>query len=389
MRDLTSISNYIGGSNEMKVLFLTNIPSPYRVDFFNELGKLCELSVLFERRKASDRDGKWKAFKSEYFKEIFLKGIAIGNDSGICPSIIRYLKDKQYDVIVIGGYSTPTGMLAIEYLRLKRIPYILNCDGGMIKNDKGLKLIIKKHFISKASAWLSTGKKTSEYLLHYGATKEEIYTYPFTSLKNEDIITQIINKDEKQRLRNRLNIKEDKIIISAGQFIHRKGYDVLLNGCKNIEKSIGIYIIGGNPTEEYLQLKKNFNLKNVYFVGFKTKIELKEYYMAADLFVLPTREDVWGLVINEAMAYGLPVITTDKCIAGLELVKNHENGFIVPVDDEKKLADKMNIILSDDELRGKMAQSSLYKIREYTIENMANKHMEIFESIIDKNLYSD
>lgn len=54
--------------------------------------------------------------------------------------------------------------------------------------------------------------------------------------------------------------------------------------------------------------------------------------MAADIFVHPTREDIWGLVVNEAMAKGLPVITTDRCVAGLELIKNESVGRIVPVE---------------------------------------------------------
>ena len=79
------------------------------------------------------------------------------------------------------------------------------------------------------------------------------------------------------------------------------------------------------------------NLNNVHFIDFKNKDTLKEYYHVADVFVLPTREDIWGLVINEALAYGLPVITTDKCMAGLEMIENGKNGYIIPVNDVKKI----------------------------------------------------
>lgn len=366
----------------MKILFLTNIPAPYRVDFFNELGKLCDLTVLYERKQADDRDKKWQSKRAEHFKEVFLKGKTFGSDSAICFSVLKYLKANIYDLIIIGGYSTPTGMLAIKYLKTKNIPFVLNSDGGIIKNDTVFKKWVKKYFISSASAWLSTGEKTTEYLLHYGARKENIYIYPFTSLKNSDLLTDILSKDRKEKIKSKLNIKEDKVVISVGQFIKRKGYDILLKACKNIDRNVGMYIIGGEPTEEYLQLKKNLNLENVHFVGFKTKDELKEYYMVADLFVLPTREDIWGLVINEAMAYGLPVITTDRCVAGLELVKDYENGFIVPVEETKPLTEKMNLILSDDIMRVNMAKRSLDKIRGYTIEIMAKRHIDIFNKII-------
>ena len=104
--------------------------------------------------------------------------------------------------------------------------------------------------------------------------------------------------------------------------------------------------------------------------------------MASDLFVLPTRKDVWGLVINEAMCYGLPVITTDKCVSGLELVKDYENGFITPVNDSKNLAEKIRKVMKDNELSAKMSKNNLIKIKKYTIENMAKETMEILESIL-------
>ncbi|MFZ7942501.1 glycosyltransferase family 4 protein [Neobacillus sp. 19] len=368
----------------MKVLFLTNIPSPYRVDFFNELGKNFELTVLYERKQAKDRDEKWEADKPKNFREVFLKGIKVGNESGICFSVINFLKNKQYDQIIVGGYSTPTGMLAIEYLHLNRISFFLSSDGGIIKKDYCLKRLVKRHFISKASAWLSTGQKTTEYLCYYGADANRVYKYPFTSIKDRDILKGVPSVSEKSKVRRRLGIKEKKVIISVGQFIYRKGYDVLLNSSRILEKDIGIYIIGGEPTEEYMKIKKEFDLTNVHFVGFKTKVELMEYYKAADLFVLPTREDIWGLVINEAMANGLPIITTDNCIAGLELIEDYENGFIVPVNDHEKLANRIIDVLDNNELKYKMSENNIKKIKNFTIENMAKSHLEVIDKHFSK-----
>lgn len=365
----------------MKVLFLTNIPSPYRVDFFNELGKQSELTVLYELERASDRDERWKANKSNNFGEIFLRGKKVGTDSAICFSVLKYLKDKSYDIIVIGGYSTPTGMLAIEFLKFIKRPFILNVDGGIIKNDSKLKYRIKKHFIKSASYWLSTGRNTTNYLLNYGAKEEKIFVYPFTSIKQSDILKSILSKEEKKEIKYKLGIKEEKVVISVGQFIHRKGYDVLLKSCKNIDDKIGVYIIGGKPTDEYLKLKEELNLTNVYFIDFKTKEEIKEYYKAADLFVLPTREDIWGLVINEAMACGLPVITTNKCVAGKELINDKENGFIVPIENKLAIVDAINNIISNNDKARKISKNNIEKIKGYTIEQMAKEHIQIFNKI--------
>lgn len=126
-----------------------------------------------------------------------------------------------------------------------------------------------------------------------------------------------------------------------GQCIHRKGFDLLINAARCLEGNVGIYIVGGEPTNSYIKLKQSLKLDSVYFAGFKTKDELSQYYDAADLFAHPTREDIWGLVINEAMAYG-SVISTNRCIAATELIGPDQDGAIFPADDYKRLEKAIN-----------------------------------------------
>lgn len=367
----------------LKVLFITNIPSPYRVDFFNELGKICDLTVLFERQNAPDREITWLSNKRINFKEEYLKGKKFGVASVLYLGVSKWFHRGMFDIFIVGGYSTPTGMLAVEILRLRKIPFILNADGGIIRDDNKFKFLLKKHFIKAAKHYLSSGKMTSEYLKYYGASSNEIYEYPFSSLHQSDILENLLPHPEKNTYKKQLSINEKKMVLSVGQFIYRKGFDVLLEACSKLSRGYGVYIIGGGPTKEYLDLKEKYGLENVHFVGFKSKCELSEYYKVADLFVLPTREDIWGLVVNEAMAFGLPVITTDRCIAGLELIKDYENGFIVPVERADILAKRIEEVLSNEQLAIRMGKTSLKKIRPYTIENMVRQHINIFKKILD------
>lgn len=373
----------MGGYFIMKVLFLTNIPSPYRVIFFNELGKSCDLTVAFEGHFATDRNSTWQSEKAQNFKFVFLKSFRLGADKFLSFGIIGLLKQK-WDNIIISGYSTPTDMLAIEYMHLKKIPFYLEADGGIIRQDSKLKFWLKKHFITAANGCFSSGKETTKYLVHYGANPLKIYEYPFTSLQEGDILKVVPPSEQKQILRKELKIGANKILISVGQFIHRKGYDILLKAAVNLPKDIGIYIIGDEPTEKFINWKANKKLNQIHFVGFQSKEELKKWYRAADVFVLPTREDIWGLVINEAMAQGLPVITTDKCIAGLELVKNGENGYIIPTENSKALAEAITKIFSQDYRA--MGQKSLELICPYTIQNMVNAHKQV---LLGENSYVD
>ena len=390
----------------MKVLFLANIPSPYRVDFFNELGKLCELTVTYEGQTAIDRNSAWRHAESLHYEEVFLKGVRTGSDNFLCPGVISVIR-RGWDRIIVGGYSTPTSMLAIEYMRLFRIKFCTQADGGFIKNDTGMKYRIKRHFISAGTWWLSTGRVTTDYLVHYGADRERCYEYPFTSICNKDLLfnstpKERINTDadedgsfisSKQVQKKLLGIKEEKMILSVGRFSfntwYRKGYDVLLRTAEglrasnkaNEDASIGIYIVGDEPTEDFLNWKERENLSNVHFIGFKGKEELSQYYRAADLFVLMTREDVWGLVINEAMAMGLPIITTNMCGAGLELVRENENGFIIPVNDAEALVEKIRFFMDHPEKMEEFGKRSLEIISDYTIERMASRHIEILQEV--------
>lgn len=368
----------------MKVLFLTNIPSPYRIEFFKELGKLCDLTVIFEKGVSDERDSSWSKYDFEGFNGIILKGIKTSVDMAFCPSIIKYLSLKKFDRIIVANVASFTGMFAIQYMKMFNIPYFIEGDGAFAKSGMGFKEKVKAYFIKGAEGYFSTSQMHDEYYLTYGAKKSKIHRYPFTSLKNDDILEQIPTKEEKILYRKELGMTEEYIILTVGQFIYRKGFDVLLSAAERLPGNIGIYFVGGEPTDEYLSVKNEKKLTNVHFIGFKNKEELKKFYIAADLFVLPTREDIWGLVINEAMACGLPVITTDKCIAGLELIEQGNNGYIMPVNDDEILSDRISEIFEDEDLKKKMAQRSLEVIGGYTFLQMAWKHIEILEKQSDK-----
>ena len=388
----------------MNVLFLTNIPSPYRMDFFNELGKICNLTVTFEGHDATDRDEKWQGSSTKHFEAFFLKGIRFSAGTFFCPGILFVLK-KKWDVIIVSGYASPTAMLAIEYLKFWKIPFYIEVDGGIIQHDSKMKYLVKRHFLSSAEGWFSSGKATTKYLVHYGAKPKKCYHYPFTSLKRKDLSSALcvsqddseikamavarkrmvqeddfeqfcrLRKELKETFRRKMQIPENKMILFVGQFIYRKGIDLILELAKKMNSSIGIYLVGGKPTMEMQQAAA---LKtNVHFVGFKTKNELAEYYKAADVFFMPTREDIWGLVINEAMSYGLPIVTTDHCVAGVTLLTKSQ---IARNEDLDEMQMKLQEMLEED-VGDKVGFENLKRITPYTVEKMARLHIKVLDGL--------
>ena len=353
----------------MKVLFLTNLPAQYRVDFFNEFGKTCDLTVVFEAEKTSERDDLWHSHEFNNFTGKYLSHKF---------EIVKYLNPKKYDVIICSNFSDVVGMIAITYMKTRKINYYLESDGGISKNDSTLKRLVKTFLISGAEGYFCTGEEHKKYYLAYGAVDSKIIPYPFSSVHSSDILDSVVAKEEKKVLKEKLGVTEGKMVLAVGQFIYRKGFDILLNATPNISGDIGVYIVGGEPTVEYLNLAKKLNISNIHFVGYKDKDSLAEYYKAADLFVLPTREDIWGLVINEAMAYALPIITTTKCLAGTELVHSGKNGFLIESENAIDLSEKINFAFSDMEKLVEMSKESLEIVSNYTIETMAKAHSKYF-----------
>lgn len=356
-----------------KVLFISNVPVPYRMEFFRELAKQISLTVVFEAKS-----GKFQYnydLNSTGFDIVYLQENSKKNTSW--PKLSEEL-NKDYDYIIVGGIATKMAILAIIYMQIKQIPYFIEVDGAICKKDSYLKKCLKTFLVRPASGYFSSSKESDAYLEKYGALENKIFRYAFTSVKRDNIISEFLSEKSIKKVKADLNLDIGlPVVLCVGRFIYRKGIDVLLNAWKRVNGKYQLIIIGGIPGKEYEDLVRNLKLERVLFLDFMTKEELDKFYKIADVFVLPTREEVWGLVINEAMAFGKPIITTDNCVAGKELVKDGYNGFIVPVNDENKLAEYIEKILSNDQIREKMRWNSIEVIKRYTIEQMVEDHLEV------------
>lgn len=360
-----------------KVLFITNIPSPYRIDFWNELGKFVNLTVWFEATNEKNREWNVNGL-GENFKYEFLEGRTFGLDLHINYNIIKKLNNEKFDVYIMGGYSTPTEMIAIQWFRMNRIKFILNSDGGFIKDDKKITKMIKKYFISSADKWLSSGSNCTKYLMHYGANENYIYEYPFSSVSYPLEELSVIDKNEKDIIKLKENLNKI-VLLCVSRFDEMKGIDVLIKSFQKINNNeITLLIIGGGPMKsKYMDYIKSNNISNIVIKDFIQKEELIKFYKISDIFILPTKYDVWGLVVNEAMNFGLPIITTEMCGCSYDLINNGENGYIIKSEDQEELTSKMEILIKDEIKRKEFGKKSLQIIESYNIKNMVTKHLDL------------
>ncbi len=360
-----------------KILILTIYPAPYRAELYKYFFKNYDVDLFFEKNFGDGRDKSWFTIGDYEFIDT-KKGKAAYNRA------IRNL--KNYELIVIYEYSSKIATKLISRCKKQKVPYVINCDGVILPHKKNiLKDLIKKFLLSKATAYMASGQHAKEYFLRYGADENKIYFHNFSTLHKEDILSNPIDDEDKKVIRQKLGLPLDKkLAIAVGRFIPLKRYDFLLRAWKAIDDDCCLLLIGGGEEySKYQQIIKEHGLKNVIIENFHPPKELYEYFKASDVFIHPTSYDVWGLVVNEAMSVGLPVVVSANCIAGLELVKDGKNGYLFTMGKEEEGISKLKEILWDNDLRRAMSKESISTIRNYTVEEMAKAQMQVFEKILE------
>ena len=361
-----------------KLLIIGEFPAPYRVEVFAGIARKWNSKIYFEIEQDAQRTKEWLSRIAVDCEMLSTKKgkKQFWND-------VKFIKD--YDAAIIYNNSLKYSILLELICKIKRIPFFLNCDGcNDIEESNPLKQAAKHFLMRGAARYFAGGQSAARYFEYYGADKERIHLHNFTSLHEEDINKRLLTDDEKQKLKEKIGMYGKFNMVTVGRHIKCKGFDIVLEAAEKIGESVDFYIIGGEPSAENKQYKQAHNLSNVHFVDFLGKDELREYYNAADLFVLMTRGDTWGLVINEAMANGLPVITTKRCVAGVELIKDGENGYIIDVDDTEALVNKILTLRDNEELCRQMSLANINKMQTNTVENIVKGHIQVLEELFDE-----
>lgn len=367
-----------------KILVISSFPAPYRVGVFKGLSDYYELDVFLTVDKDQSRSKDYFAKKEEF------KYYVLSNSDDL-----RYFREcvknlKQYDLVLAYDWYLKDALKVELKCIMLGIPYIINCDGAFTDEKSGIadiiKNTVKRFFIRHSSLCFAGGYNAAKYFEYYGAKPEKIKIHNFSSLYESDILKTPVSEETKSELKAQLNLKQRRAVLSIGQFIHRKGFDLLLEAWKGLDDRYQLVIIGGGEEkDDYVKIIKQYNYENVVLIDFLPKEKVFEYYRAVDLFVLPTREDIWGLVINEAMACGLPIVSTDRCVAALELLKNSVNGCVVKSEDAIQLHNALDEMLALDNRRlREMGCCAISDIKEYTIEATVKCHIKSINKLLEK-----
>lgn len=362
----------------MKLLIIFNHPAPYKIDFFNELSKYHDVHVLFEKKSNKDRNKLFYKGKEIKFSYEFLNGISLGNENHIFGNLPLYFKKhaSKYDLIIMNGYHTFTEMAGIDYLKKHNIKYAFYINGGIIKTKESkFKKNLKTHYIKGADLYFSPDLNSNKYLEYYGADSSKIRIYPYSTIFENEIIPKPLTQEEKNILRDKYDVKGEKVFVSVGQFIKRKNYLTLLNLWKNVPSTYSLILIGGGELkEEYQKFIKENKLNNVTLIDFKPKNIIYEYLKLSDAFVFLSLEDIYGHVINEAMSQGIPVISSNRVNAATNLIKDGYNGYQIDLNNVDKFIEYVKTINVYD-----LANNAIETAKKNTIELMTKTHNEILK----------
>jgi len=312
---------------------------------------------------------KWDIELLHGYRHEFLKNISPNPSltrffGTINPGITRRLKKGGFDAVLLYGWNRCTMWIAFFSALLFRIPILLRGETNLINPlpwwKRSLKRAVLAPMFRGIRAFLAIGTKNLEFYHAYGIPARKLFVAPY-AINNEFFMSRARELQRRRDdIRRRLGIPDGSpTVIFCGKLIGvKRPMDLLQAFARTDFGGTLIFVGDGTLRPELEEYVSSNGIQNVHIAGFKNQTELPGYFAAGDIFALPSVSEPWGLVVNEAMCFGLPIVVSDKVGAAADLVKEGENGFVFRCGDIEQLASLLSRTGKDPELRTRMGQKS-------------------------------
>lgn len=365
-----------------RVLILTEIIAPYRIPVFNALAEneRIDLHVAFlAETDAALR--KWHVYKNEIrFSYEVLPSWRLR--SGRHKLLLNWglqscLKKFAPEAIICGGYNYFASWEALAWTRRHPTELVLWSESNRYDARRGFAWVdgLKSRFLARCARFVVPGKSSKEYLQLLGSAPQDIVTAP-NAVDNDWFRSHAAAiRDRASEFRAKFQLPS-RYLLFVGRLVAEKGIFDLLRAYAKLESAVrshvGLVFVGDGPSLSELERQaRSINPGMICFPGFAHREDLAGFYALAEVLILPTHSDPWGLVVNEGMACGLPVIVSSVAGCAADLVENGWNGSVVPPGDWNKLSIAIDFLLRNAELRQQMSLRSLDRIRNYSPEACA------------------
>lgn len=378
----------------LKILILHHILwAHYKNAFYHHLYKKAQQSKDFEFKvlqvSASEGTrltmdlGEIPNYPYQLFSD---KNLEDANKWDVFKKIIAEINRYKPQVMNVNGFFTWYHIGTIIYCKLKGIKVVLSNDSTASDNPAvWWKSILKKLAVKLSEAYYCFGQKAEEYLLELGGNTQKTISKRAAVVDNEWIKSEFeFHIGNKETLKKELGITTPYNFIYVGRFIAFKNLPFLIEAFAQIKQNNwGLIFVGdGNEKPHIEKAIEQFGTKNVYFLGSKTWQQIPQYLTLADVLVLPSKSEPWGLVLNEAMVCGLPIIVSDACGSAIDLVDQGQNGFTFENNNVQSLYQCLQYFMENPNELSKMGKLARQKIQNFNLDYAANDFIKGCKSVL-------
>ncbi|MFD2515654.1 glycosyltransferase family 4 protein [Pontibacter locisalis] len=378
-----------------RIAIISTHPIQYNAPLFNLLASQPILDVkVFYTLGTSYADLKDRGFGKKIEWDVplldgynykFLKNSSIKPGTAhfngvINPDIIDEIDAFTPTAILVYGWSFSSHLKVLRYYKGK-VPVFFRGDSTLFKDKTGIRKFFRKLFLTWVYSFVDkafyVGTNNKQYYLRYGVKEKELIFAPH-AIDNERFSKDILFMSESKSIRRNLGIKESDIVFAfIGKFETVKNPLLLLDAFRKLkEDNLCLLFVGNGPLEEELKSGAT-GISNIYFLPFQNQKIIPAIYRVADVFVLPSLSETWGLAVNEAMACGLPVVVSDNVGCAVDLVQEGKNGYIFKSGNVLSLTGKLEKCI--DKPKSELKQMGIVSrsiVNRWTYEKTCNAILE-------------
>lgn len=284
--------------------------------------------------------------------------------------------------VVNTHFALPTGPLGWAAAQLLSVPQVLTIIGGDIYDPSkdssphrhGALRAVNRFLIQAADRVVAISSDTRKRAVeHYGIDREiQVVNYGFDPPDPWEV-AEVELPDDQERFH----------LVAVGRLVPRKGFDDLIRAVSQLPEDVELHLVGDGPGETGLRrLAREAGVEDrIHFLGYLPRERIYGLLGAADCFVLSSLHEGLGIVVQEAMWAGLPIVATDNG-GQVDLIQPGRNGLLVPVEDPSALAEAILAVRNDPETASQMAEANLRDIRGYHVAQNSEKYLTLFQNLI-------
>lgn len=360
----------------MRLLLLTEIPAPFRIPAFNALAD--EENVELHVAVVSEHDPRRRyevdpsTFRFAYHVLGGRNLLVHGRWVALSRGLGRLLREVRPDAIIVGGWNQPAFWQALATARRRRLPTLLWVESTARDARIGSSAAhaLRRVALRLGDAFIVPGRASAEFLTALGVDDTRIAIAPNTV---EPGVTGNVSR-EAARLALGL---DGCVFLYVGRLEREKGPDVLVRAMHDVQATLAV-VGGGSMRGELEQLAPQ---DRVVFAGQLDRAALAQWYAASDVFVLPSRSDVWGMVLNEAAAAGLPLVASVVAGGAYDLIEPGVNGYLVPAGDSAALAEALSKVAANPAWRETAGARSRELVEPFRPEAWADSVVTLVRSL--------